>query len=32
MTSNPEFNRETTGTEAAKALGASIKGKIGSWL
>lgn len=30
MTSNPEFNSDTTGTEAAKALGASIKGKIGT--
>ncbi|KAK2604800.1 hypothetical protein N8I77_007700 [Diaporthe amygdali] len=27
MTSNPEFSQDTTGTEAAKALGASIKGK-----
>ncbi|KAJ4391075.1 hypothetical protein N0V93_004689 [Gnomoniopsis smithogilvyi] len=27
MTSNPEFNAKTTGTEAAKALGSSIKGK-----
>ncbi|POS75319.1 retinol dehydrogenase 13 [Diaporthe helianthi] len=27
MTSNPEFNSDTTGTEAAEALGASIKGK-----
>ncbi|CAN8097581.1 unnamed protein product [Discula destructiva] len=27
MTSNPHFNRETTGTEAAKVLGDAIKGK-----
>lgn len=29
MTSNPDFNQDTTGTEAAQALGASIKDKNG---
>lgn len=32
MTSNPEFNNKTTGTEAAQALGDSIKGKNGLYL
>ncbi len=29
MTSNPQFGAETTATEVATALGASIKGKNG---
>lgn len=29
MTSNPNFGQETTGTEAAQALGGSIKAKNG---
>lgn len=29
MTSNPDFNDKTTGTEVAAALGEQIKGKNG---
>lgn len=31
MTSNSHFNQDTTGTDAAKALGDTIKDRNGQW-